>query len=147
MADDGAGHGTRPLVGDLPPGPDDDATAAPPRPPLVELAAAILIVGGVLGVVGALGAAAGLPLGSEPLLALTLALNIGAIVVGILARTGRAWLVAVNYVAVLAFLDLMAAGRGGLAVLLGVTEVIALVILFANKAWFDAQKGERAAER
>ncbi len=132
------------LVRDLP--EDDEPFLAPSRPPLVELAAAILVVGGALGIAGAVGAAGGLPAGSEPLLLLTLALNAGAIVVGVLARSGRAWLLAVNYVAVLAFLDLLAGGSG-LATLLGVGEVIALVILFVNKPWFDALGRERRDRR
>jgi hypothetical protein len=146
VSEERSARDSTPLVRDLPADPDE-APVAPQRPPLVELAAAILVVGGALGVVGAIGAAENLPAGSEPFLALTLALNVGAVVVGILARFGRAWLVAVNYVAVLAFLDLMAAGSGGLSILLGAGEVIALVILLANKAWFDAKRRERKVQR
>ena len=130
-------------------GPDDEPERArPPRPPLVELAAAILIVGGTIGLVGALTAPT-LPTGSEGFLALTVALDVGSIVVGVLVRTGRLWIVDVNYVAVLGFLDLVSAASGSpIALVLGVTNVLAVVILVANKPWFDAMadwRAERAA--
>lgn len=145
MTDDTGGRPAAPLVRELPEA--DEPLVAPRRPALVELAAAILIVGGSISIVGAVGAAGGLPAGSEPLLLVTLALNVGTVAVGLLARSGRGWLLAINYVAVLAFLDLLAAGGSGIALLLGVAEVLALVILFSSKRWFDAKAQERAARR
>lgn len=120
---------------------------APSRPAVVELAAAVLIVGGILGLIGVAGNAAGLPAGTEPLVLLTAGLNAASIAVGLLVRTGRAWLVAVNYVAVLGFLDLTAAGGSGLAAMLGVADVLVVVILVLNKAWFDAKARERRLRR
>ena len=124
----------------------------PPRPALVELAAALLLVSGVVGLVGAVNVARSLPPGSEAFLALTALLDIGAIVAGVLVRTGRLWILAVNYVAVLAFLDVAAAIDGSpLALALGVASVSAVVILLANKPWFDeigawrAERGETAS--
>ncbi len=130
--------------------PLDDAVEAeaediprPARPGAVELAGAILIVSGVLGLIGAIGAASGLPAGTEPILAITAVLNLGSVAIGVLARFGRAWLLAVNYVAVLGFLDLAGAAASGLALLLGVADVIVVVILFLNKPWFEAMRRMR----
>ena len=114
-----------------------------PRPVLVELAAAILIVGGVLGALGAVGGAGALPAGTGALLALTIGLNIASIVVGVLIRTGRLWILDVNYAAVLGFLDLTAAGSSPLALMLGIADVAVVVILLVHRPWFE----ERARAR
>jgi hypothetical protein len=110
-----------------------------PRPAAVELAAAILIIGGILGLIGALGGAAGLPPGTGALLAVTIALDVSSIVVGALIRMGRLWIVAVNYVAVLAFLDLLAAGGSSIALIRGIGEIAAVVILLVYRSWFVAR--------
>ena len=120
---------------------DDDRRVA--RPVVVELAAAILIVSGVLGLLGTIGAAADLPAGTELILVITAALNLGSIAVGVLVRYGRAWLLDVNYVAVLGFLDLVAGTGSGLALLLGIADVVVVVILLLNKPWFDAMRRMR----
>jgi hypothetical protein len=127
-------------------GPPDADAQQPPRPAAVELAAALLIVGGVVGLLGALNASRSLPAGSEAILALTVLLDVGAVVSGVLARTGRLWVLAVNYVAVLAFLDIVAAiGGSPLALVLGLVNVLVVVILIAHKPWFDAISAWRAA--
>jgi hypothetical protein len=123
--------------------PESDGDHRPARPAVVELAAAILITSGVLGLVGAIGAASDLPAGTELLFVLTAALNVGSLVIGLLVRTGRAWLLAVNYVAVLGFLDFTGAPASGLALLLGIADVIVVVILLAQKPWFDAMRSVR----
>jgi hypothetical protein len=133
---------------ELEPGLEDDRR--PARPGVVELAGALLIVSGVLGLVGTIGAAAGLPAGAELILVLTAALNLGSIAVGFLVRFGRAWLLDVNYVAVLGFLDLVAGAGSGLALLLGIVDILVVVILLLNKPWFDAMRRARqrsASER
>lgn len=122
-------------------------TAQPPqrpaRPGAVELAAAILIVGGVLGVIGVVGGGGTAP-GLEGLAILTLGLNVAQLVVGFLLRVGRIWLLAVNYVAVLAFLDLLASGASPLSLMLGAAEIVVVVTLFANRPWFDEMRAWRA---
>jgi hypothetical protein len=128
---------------DDPGDPGDAGDQRPARPAVVELAAAILIVSGVLGIVGAVGAASDLPAGTEVLLVVTAALNIGSLVIGVLVRTGRTWLVAVNYVAVLGFLDFTGAPTSGLALLLGIADVIVVIILLVQKPWFDALRAAR----
>ena len=80
-----------------------------------------------------------------PLFAVTVALAIGSIVVGLLVRLGRAWLVAVNLAAVLGFLDLLAAGGSPLSLMLGLGDILVVVILFRHKPWFDALRLRRAA--
>lgn len=121
-----------------------DGTVRPARPGTIELAAALLIVGGVLGVLGVLANTAPGPAGFEALPLLTLVLNLAQIAAGLLIRVGRLWLVAVNYVAVLAFLDLLAAGASPLSLMLGLAEVVVVVILLARRPWFDALTRWRA---
>lgn len=120
-----------------------DAVDLPARPAVIELAAAILIVSGLLGLVGTFGSIAGLPPGTESIVLVTAAINLGSLVIGLLVRFGRAWLIAVNYVAVIGFLDLLAAAGSGLALMLGVADVLVVIILFLNKPWFDALRRAR----
>ena len=117
-----------------------------PRPPAVELAAAILIIGGVLGLAGAIGGAASLPAGTGLLLAVTVALDIGSIVVGVLIRMGRLWIFDLNYVAIVGFLDLLAAGASPIALIRGIGEVAVVVILLVYRPWF-VRRGRSAADR
>lgn len=116
----------------------------PARPGAIELAAALLIVGGVLGILGVFATSAPEPAGLEALPLLTLILNLAQIAVGLLIRVGRLWLVAVNYVAVLAFLDLLAAGASPLSLMLGLAEVVVAVVLLAHRPWFDALRRWRS---
>ena len=124
---------------------DAPGTLRPSRPAVVELAAAILIVGGVIGLVGLVTRLSNIPPGLEPFLALTVALDVSSIAVGLLVRSGRLWILAVNYVAVLGFLDLLASGGSPLALMLGLADVVVVVILVLNKPWFDAVARWRTA--
>jgi hypothetical protein len=112
-----------------------------PRPPAVELAAAILIIGGILGLAGAVGGTASLPAGTGLLLAVTLALDIASILVGVLIRMGRLWILDVNYVAIIGFLDLLAAGGSPIALIRGIGEVAVVVILLVYRPWFVRRAG------
>ena len=112
-----------------------------PRPAAVELAAAILIIGGILGLAGAIGGAAALPPGTGLLLGVTLALDIASIVVGVLIRMGRLWILDVNYVAIVGFLDLLAASGSPIALIRGIGEVAAVVILLVYRPWFVRRAG------
>lgn len=122
---------------------DEPERPWPSRPAAVELAGALLIVGGAAGLLGALSGAANLPPGTEPFLALTVALDVGAIVLGLLVRLGRVWIVAVNYAAVLGFIDLLGAGASPLPLVLGLADIVVVVILFVHKPWFDAMRRRR----
>ena len=95
---------------------DDAELVRPARPALVELAAAILIVGGTLQLFSGIATLPSVPPGAEPFAGLALALDVVSIGSGLLARTGRAWLVALNVAAILGFLDLL--GSGGSPLLL-----------------------------
>jgi hypothetical protein len=132
----------------LPEEPDlaEDAPGPPPpaRPIAIELAAALLIAGGAVNVIGDMSSIPSLPPGTEPLFFLTIALAIGSIVVGLLIRLGRAWVVAVNLAAVLGFLDLLGAGTSPLSLMLGIADILVVVILFRHKPWFDELRLRRA---
>ena len=123
---------------------DESEPVRPARPVSVELAAAILIVGGATQLVLGLTTLPGVPSGAEGLSAVALGLNIATIVTGVLVRGGRAWLVAVNFVAILGFLDLLGAGGSPLQLMLAAAEVLVVAILLARKPWFDALAQWRA---
>lgn len=136
---------SRHAIPDAPDATGDEAhRPRPPRPAAVELAGALLIVGGAAGLLGAFSNASSLPPGAEPFLVLTVALDVGAIALGLLVRLGRLWLVAVNYAAVLGFIDLLGAGASPLALVLGLADIVVVVILFVHKPWFDAMRRIRA---
>jgi hypothetical protein len=127
-------------------GATDPASAArPPRPPLVELAAAILIVGGIVNLIGALVGAFAAAGAADPFLWLTLILNVASLVLGLLARYGRAWLVTLNFAAILGFLDLLGSAANPTALMLGIAEVLVVVILIRHKPWFDAMREARSS--
>jgi hypothetical protein len=125
--------------------PDARPTPRRQRPGVIELAAALLIVGGVLQLIGAFGAALSLPAGAEPVLILTAAIDVATIVAGVLIRTGRLWLLVVNYVAVLGFLDLLRASSSPVALMLAVGDVVVVIILVLNRAWFAPVQPDDAA--
>jgi hypothetical protein len=122
----------------LEPAPD----AAPPpaprrRPVLVELASALLIVSGamnllisvqVLGILGEQGSDTG------PLSLVTIVVAIATLLLGFLVRYGRAWLVAVNVVAVVAFLELTSGSPVGL--LFGGVDTFVVIALLIERPWF-----------
>jgi hypothetical protein len=118
---------------------DAEAVEAPrrgPRPVAIELAAALLIVTGLVQLFGAIGAANTLAPGSEGLVALSIALDVGTILAGLLTRSGRLWLLVVNYVAVLGFLDLLRITASPVALMLALVDAFALYALFTNRPWF-----------
>ena len=121
-----------------------DEPAKPSRPALVELAAAILIVGGIAGLIQVAASSSGLPRGAEPFLVGALALDAGSIALGLVIRRGRAWLLAVNYAAVLGFLDLLGAGATPFSLMLGLADILVVGILLRTKPWFDAMRSWRA---
>jgi len=123
---------------------DEPELPQPSRPGAVELAGAVLIVTGAIGLLGWLATASSLPSGVGPFLAQTLALDVGSIVLGLLVRLGRFWILAVNYAAVLGFIDLLGAGASPLSLMLGLADIAVVVILFVHKPWFDAMRQQRA---
>ena len=116
----------------------------PDRPGVVELAAAILIASGVFGLVR-LGLAVGGDGTPGPVppavVASEVALQVITIVVGVLVRTGRSWVAVVNVVAVLAFVQFLAATI--VSVPFAILYVVAFVLIYLNKRWFDARSAWR----
>ena len=115
-------------VGSLP-DPDPAELPRPTRPAAVELGAAILIVGGATNLLAALTSLPRLPAGAEMFLAGAIGIAVGSIVLGLLVRIGRAWLLAVNYAAILGFLDLLGAGGSPFSLMLGLAEILVVGIL------------------
>ncbi|HEX7950720.1 MAG TPA: hypothetical protein VF494_10260 [Candidatus Limnocylindrales bacterium] len=118
--------------------PDIRPGSRPPRPVLVELAAAVLVVGALLSIVSSIEvvfrfASEGQP--TDPFAAITTGVGLGLLVLGLLVRSGRAWLVTVNVVAVVAFLELISSSIVGL--LFGGLDVFVLLALVRERPWFE----------
>ena len=123
----------------------DASAARPGRPVAIELAAAVLIVGGMAGLVERLGTAADhadLP-GAAAGLALSTLLDVLLILIGLLVRTGRGWIAGINVLAVASFVYLTALHPAALFFALVYGAV--LVMLLVNRPWFEAMKEWRAA--
>jgi hypothetical protein len=111
----------------------------PPRPILVELGSAILIVGGFTAILGWLGAqiaGATIPADAGLLPAIVVGLNVVAIVTGVLIRNGSHWRLCVNIVAVAIFLYL-SAFPNPMAVFFGFLDTIVFFGLIRHRAWFE----------
>jgi uncharacterized membrane protein len=116
----------------------------PERPGAVELAAALLIVGGVLGMLSGLASLAPAQATSPTVALVTVVLNLFQVALGLLVRHGRLWLLAVNYAAVVGFLDLLAGTASVTALMLGLSEVLVVIVLLVSKPWFDAVRRWRS---
>jgi hypothetical protein len=116
----------------------------PARPPLVELAAAILLVGGAMDIVMALLALGQTVPTPQARTAATIAIAIGLVLValGALIRRGQAWLLAINVVAVLAFLEVASATPTGLV--FAALDVIFVALLLRARWWFQWTPPEAA---
>ena len=132
---------------------DADKPQRPRRPLLLELASAFMIVNGLLSTSAS--ATIVMKLGETPgvgdpgvLLLITLAIGISTIVLGILIRYARAWIVALNVAAVAGFLELTAGSQPGLIV--GLLDVFVVLALLMTRPWFtwspDGAADQDAAE-
>ncbi len=92
---------------------------------------------GVIQLISAIGVMGSLPVGSEGLLALSIALDVATIGSGLLVRGGRLWLLVVNYVAVLGFLDLLRIATSPVAIALTAVDFVVLYVLITNRSWFQ----------
>ena len=125
----------------------------PPRPTSIEIASAILVVGGFLATVGTVAAALGLDpaaadAGARPVIALIVVLNALTVIVGVLVRRGAGWIVCVNVVAVLLFVEFTAVpGGNATALLLAVLDSFVFIALARNRAWFDWRPAAEAPVR
>jgi hypothetical protein len=138
-----------PLSGDAPNqgGDPKAATVRPQRPILIELASALLVVGGAVNVllsVDVLARIAQQGTGIGLLTVLTIVLNTTILALGVLVRMGRAWLVAVNVVAVLGFLELISGTTLGLV--FGAIDVLIVLALVHERPWFEASAAQRVAD-
>lgn len=139
-------HSPRTTVGRFPgavTGPDDGAPprdasivpapSRPPRPLLIEIAAAILIVGGLTSILGSLGT---LDPNTEELDIVFLVLGALTVLVGLLVRAGRAWVIDVNVAAIVLFLEVTAL-PSAVAIVFVALDTIVLFALIRHRAWFD----------
>lgn len=110
----------------------------PPRPAAVDLAAAILVFGGLLGffqlAVGEYVVTGSLP-AKGPIAGVALIAYGVSIVLGVVIRVGRGWLPALNFALLVALLYLPAAGRA-LILMLVAGHALAAVILVRERRWF-----------
>lgn len=109
----------------------------------IEIAAAILIVGGLTGIIGTLTSAfGGDPAAADPsarpVIMLLVALNLLTVIVGFLVRRGMAWIACINAVAVLLFIEFTAVpGGSATAVLLVVLDAFVFITVTMHRAWFE----------
>lgn len=114
---------------------------------LVELGAATLIVGGAAQLLLRVGALAqGFDVPALPA-ALGFGIDTLAIVVGLLIRAGIGWIVCLNVVAVLAFVDFreLALGASPVAGLFLALDSLALVAIVRHRHWFERDRAPRRA--
>ena len=116
--------------------PETPAIERPPRPFLVELAAAILIAGSATDVIFSFEGIATAQTGLGRALAATaVALGILLVLLGFFIRRRRAWLLTLNVVAVAAFLELQSLTFVGLVS--GIIDMIVVGILLRERWWFQ----------
>jgi hypothetical protein len=109
----------------------------------VELATAIVIVSGAMSVLLSVEAFARMSeLGSAgtQLTLPSIALGLGSVVLGVLLRTGRAWLIGVNVLAIAGFLELISGTPLGMVT--GALDAIAVVVLMVHRPWFSWRPGQ-----
>jgi hypothetical protein len=71
-------------------------------------------------------------------IALILALNVLTMIVGLLVRRGQAWILCINVVAVVLFVELTAVPAGNAtAAVLALLDGFVFVALARNRDWFD----------
>ncbi len=124
----GPAAGGEPLDASIVPAP-----ARPRRPVLIELGAAILIVGGLTGLLGTFTT---LDPASGPLDLLFAGLALLTVVVGLLVRLGRAWILDLNVVAVALFVEATAL-PSAVAVVFVALDTVVLFALIRHRTWFD----------
>jgi hypothetical protein len=110
----------------------------PPRPAAIDLAAAILVFGGLFGfsqlAVGDFVLTGSLP-ARDPILGVATIAYAASVLLGIVVRMGRGWLPALNFALLVGLLYLPAAGRP-LVLTLVLAHAVAAVILFRFRRWF-----------
>ncbi len=116
----------------------------PPRPLALEASAAVLIIGGFTSILGTIGYQVGG--GDTGMLGLViLALDILTVMVGFLIRMGRAWVFAINVVAIALFLELTAL-PSAFAIVFVILDSLVMFSLFRHRRWFDWEPPEAPLE-
>jgi hypothetical protein len=108
----------------------------PPRPVLVELASAILVIGSFMD--GAISFERMLEATTQEgrvFATASVLVAVGLIALGVLIRSGRLWLLTLNVVAVAAFLELLSVTLGGIFAAL--IDMVVVGILLRERAWFQ----------
>jgi hypothetical protein len=113
---------------------DRVAALRPPRPASVEAAAAILVVGSAMDAVLSLSGLLVATGEARGLFAISVSISLGLVLLGMLVRSGRAWLAAVNIVAVSAFLELRSVTA--LGVTAAVLDMVVVGLLLRSRWWF-----------
>ena len=135
--------------GDRPPARHPPAHHPPPaRPAAVDVAAAILVFGGLFGfsqlAFGEYVVTGSLP-AKDPIVGVAFIAYAASIVLGVVVRIGRGWLPALNFALLVAFLYLPAAGRP-LPLALALAHGLAAAILFGQRRWFSEMRAWRSAQ-
>jgi hypothetical protein len=131
---------------DAPASQEPERPSRPRRPVGVELAAAIMVVSGLIATLISIEAAMSLSARGElddGLAIVSIAIGIAFVILGVLVRTGRAWLVAVNVAAIAGFLELISGSAVGF--LFGALDVLVVVLLMRDRPWFHGP-GEEPEE-
>ena len=127
----------------------DQAPAKPrafhPRPVLVELASAVLVVGAAVNLLISVDglvafASAGGDIGIPTVITIVVATF--TLALGLAVRFGRLWLLTVNVMAVIGFLELLSQTSVGL--LFGVLDVFVVLALVRERPWFEWSARRRA---
>lgn len=121
---------------------DEPGMRRPPRPVAVEVATAFVIVSGAMSVLLSIEAFSRMnELGSagRELALPSLGLGFANILLGLLLRYGRAWLIGINVLAIAGFLELISATPMGLVT--GALDAIAVVVLMVHRPWFTWRPG------
>lgn len=116
---------------------EDRRPKRPPRPVVVEVATAVLIVSGFMSFFTSIESVIAMANRGELdpfLVALFLFIGVGTIAVGMALRYGHWWLFGVNYVAVASFLELTSMSPQGF--LFGGLDLLVLAVLIAQRPWF-----------
>ncbi|MEO7230137.1 MAG: hypothetical protein ABIZ30_06050 [Candidatus Limnocylindrales bacterium] len=121
---------------------------SPSRPAVVDAVAALLVFGGLFGIVqlviGDFVITGQLP-AKGPIVAVAAVLYVASALLGIAIRTGRGWLAAVNLAGLFGIVYLAAFGQP-VATLLGVAHAVAAVLLLRTRRWFVLMASWRVAQ-
>jgi hypothetical protein len=123
------------------------APQRPARPAAIEFAAATLIVSGIVRLVAviiALVAPIDATLVVDPIIVvIEVAIQALTIATGLVVRAGKSWVVAVNAVVILTFVQLISI-VGVVSLAFGFLFAIASVVVYLHRPWFDAMSAWRA---